>query len=521
MRVLIVDDEPIVRESMSELLPWKEMGFETVLCARDAYDAQKELELERIDVLISDIEMPGMDGLALSKWVHERSPRTVILLLTCHASFSYAQSAIRYGVMDYLLKPVIKTDLEQCVQKAIRLIQEENKKIETENEAYHWKKNKPYIMESLWHDVLVYHLDDEHLIQQRAHDMVLQLNAEERYIPILFETRGKPTHEVMRIISQLSFFEKEKDNCVWGCLDENKMYCIISKADTLTEKHLQCFLQEKSIFEKSEICCVLGDTVYASGICEMFSELIALLETNIAENLSVLQWKKNWRQEKIEVIELPLFGNLQKQSESLESYGRKLVDWLNCDKIRSKIQKRDLERFQSGFEQVLFAYLKERNIDLFSILSTGGLNKQKQQATSGLKMMSLYVSRLLEVTEQSIRKQYDRNPVVEQIKAYIELNYEKEINRKDLSALVFLNPDYMDRVFKEQEGISVNRYINKVRMEKAQLLLEKTQMQVLEIADKVGYSSLSNFNMQFKQYCGLSPNQYRKRIRNRQNVEIQ
>ena len=122
----------------------------------------------------------------------------------------------------------------------------------------------------------------------------------------------------------------------------------------------------------------------------MFSELIALLETNIAENLSVLQWKKNWRQEKIEVIELPLFGNLQKQSESLESYGRKLVDWLNCDKIRSKIQKRDLERFQSGFEQVLFAYLKERNIDLFSILSTGGLNKQKQQATSGLKMMSLY-----------------------------------------------------------------------------------------------------------------------------------
>ena len=109
----------------------------------------------------------------------------------------------------------------------------------------------------------------------------------------------------------------------------------------------------------------------------------------------------------------------------------------------------------------------------------------------------------------------------EQIKAYIELNYEKEINRKDLSALVFLNPDYMDRVFKEQEGISVNRYINKVRMEKAQLLLEKTQMQVLEIADKVGYSSLSNFNMQFKQYCGLSPNQYRKRIRNRQNVEIQ
>ena len=224
----------------------------------------------------------------------------------------------------------------------------------------------------------------------------------------------------------------------------------------------------------------------------------------------------------IEVIELPLFGNLQKQSESLESYGRKLVDWLNCDKIRSKIQKRDLERFQSGFEQVLFAYLKERNIDLFSILSTGGfLNKQKQQATSGLKMMSLYVSRLLEVTEQSIRKQYDRNPVVEQIKAYIELNYEKEINRKDLSALVFLNPDYMDRVFKEQEGISVNRYINKVRMEKAQLLLEKTQMQVLEIADKVGYSSLSNFNMQFKQYCGLSPNQYRKRIRNRQNAEIQ
>lgn len=113
----------------------------------------------------------------------------------------------------------------------------------------------------------------------------------------------------------------------------------------------------------------------------------------------------------------------------------------------------------------------------------------------------------------------EKVPAVPQ--GYIELNYEKEINRKDLSALVFLNPDYMDRVFKEQEGISVNRYINKVRMEKAQLLLEKTQMQVLEIADKVGYSSLSNFNMQFKQYCGLSPNQYRKRIRNRQNVEIQ
>lgn len=160
-----------------------------------------------------------------------------------------------------------------------------------------------------------------------------------------------------------------------------------------------------------------------------------------------------------------------------------------------------------------FDFIYEEVKDLYSATKWGKPGIDPVSLFKIVLIQHLYGIRSMRQLRTVCKSSMKRHPRNDQ--AYIELNYEKEINRKDLSALVFLNPDYMDRVFKEQEGISVNRYINKVRMEKAQLLLEKTQMQVLEIADKVGYSSLSNFNMQFKQYCGLSPNQYRKRIRNR------
>ena len=95
MILLIVDDEPIIRRSLVDILPWKNLGFDRVLCAQDAWDAKRYFEREVPEIMICDIEMPGMDGLELSEWVHQNYTKTVILLLTCHASFSYAQIAIR------------------------------------------------------------------------------------------------------------------------------------------------------------------------------------------------------------------------------------------------------------------------------------------------------------------------------------------------------------------------------------------------------------------------------------------
>lgn len=106
LNVQIVDDEPIIRMGLSKLIGWEELGFEIACMAQNGKQALEQLELENVDLIITDIEMPVMNGLDFIKAVREKNRDVEIVILTAYDDFEYAKTAIRYGITQYILKPI-------------------------------------------------------------------------------------------------------------------------------------------------------------------------------------------------------------------------------------------------------------------------------------------------------------------------------------------------------------------------------------------------------------------------------
>ena len=133
MNILIVDDEIYIVRALKSRIRWQEIGIDAVFTALNVPKAREILTKEQIDILLTDIEMPGETGLQLMEWVRKSGLHPVSACLTCHADFQYAQEALRLGFSEYILKPVDFLALEQAMQELtdeVRRQQEQQKQTE-------------------------------------------------------------------------------------------------------------------------------------------------------------------------------------------------------------------------------------------------------------------------------------------------------------------------------------------------------------------------------------------------------
>lgn len=119
-KLLIVDDEWIIADSLSSMEEWGERFIEVVGIAHNGYDAIRILETESIDLVITDIRMPDLDGLQLLQFIYEAMPNTHVILISGYEDFSYARTALKYGAKGYILKPIDTDELFEIVDRLFR-----------------------------------------------------------------------------------------------------------------------------------------------------------------------------------------------------------------------------------------------------------------------------------------------------------------------------------------------------------------------------------------------------------------
>ena len=119
MKVLLVDDQVRILEATKKLVDWDKLGVDRVLTAQGADEARAILDGEAVDILLTDIEMPGEDGIALQRWQREHHPEVLCIFLTSHADFAYAREALRNGAYDYILQPAAIPEIEKVLERAI------------------------------------------------------------------------------------------------------------------------------------------------------------------------------------------------------------------------------------------------------------------------------------------------------------------------------------------------------------------------------------------------------------------
>lgn len=525
MRVLIVDDDSAITESIKDRVNWKKLGVDTAETACSAEQAKTILKKESVDVVISDIEMPKESGLELLKWYREQKLDGKFLLLTCHENFHYATEAIKYHAEEYLLKPFNVDIMEMALQKILSDLRKE-KEEKLKSRYGQWViKNRRELRLTFWENVLSGRIaSSERDIERENKERNLGLEPKDSYRLIVsrvtnmehdIDTYGRSLIQFIleNLHSELIFGSPENDSIVY--FEYRDYYCFAAvckgSEEELKEKCSKLIKKCGSLLFSTVSCCV-SNPCKISDFYDKYHSLARMLSENVIYYGNVFMENQVLESDgkRIPILDMKKLKDLLNSKEK-----KGFLDYLKQEldkKVRSKaLGGETLKTVNLEVQQAVYAHLAEEGIQISLILDDTEANKlseKSEQSVIDLMRWENYLLNKVFSYEEEIQKSQS---IIEKINHYIQENYKENIGRNEIGAHFFLVPEYLAKMYKKKTGITLKDYINSYRLNQAKIMLSQSDIRVSEIASEVGFDNFSYFSTLFKKEYGISPNEYRKR----------
>jgi two-component system response regulator YesN len=491
MKLLIIDDEATIRKGLRETIDWETLQIEVVGDVSNGIEAMGILRKTHVDLVITDIRMPLMDGLELVKAMEAEGISSEVIIISGYDDFDYAQKAIKMGVQDYLLKPVDIDELLLIVKKS---------QLEFKN------KRQDALLKWFLHDILNI--------------------SEEGYFSgtILHISEGKP----FRILcSQLSDFYMLYESCSddqlklvgqqWKqCLESFFWQSNLEHTSVFVHQNLLVsILVDEQQIPDGEISSVVTNLVHSwSG-----PQRLRLAISDLYHDLKDL--KKAYLQA-LSIMDAPI---VQSKSDLPPSYSHKQIE-----RLRHIINEQNPDALQMFMDQ-LFAEFEHKGYRLSEVVmvchkivivldqrfAESGVHVLKQlhfRSAPDVYTYNAYepLKRLFSEDMNHFREHVDKvssgnkyHLMMEKAKAYIEKHLYQDIRASEIAEWLHVTPNYFSQIFNQEIGKSFNEYLNILRVEKAKVLLLSTNDKVFEIAEKVGYKDYKHFAYVFKNITGVTP----------------
>lgn len=527
MNLLLVDDEEYVIESIRKNIDWEKSGITRVCTAFSMKQAQDAMDMMPVDVIISDIVMPNGSGFDFVEWVREKSYEVQVIFLTSYAEFDYARRAISLDSVDYLLKPIDFEELEMALGRAVKKVEENRKYQDYQKASWHWKRNLPLLQKDYWTEVLRGNISAD-MLQKEAEQRRLPYQESWEFLPIsLIFYEGRCNQKIWdnktlsfcveNVLSEiLEKTELQVETVV--SMEENSFVVICGrKTPECTpdemKKHeiMERFVQWISEKVHMDVWCGVGSMESAEHIREVVS-LIGKMRDNSLSVWNRVLYLSDFENPRItcQNPELGVWEALleqEKKDELMESIGQYLED-ISC---REMVTREILLSFQMDVTQMVYSWLANKEIKAHLLFLEEENEQYFQNSLRGVNGAKEYADHLITKAIQ-YRKYVDKTTsVTEKICQYIDQHYKEEIRRDDLGELVYLNTDYMSRMFKKEVGVSISTYILQKRVEEAKKLLSQSNLPINTVSIYVGYSNFSYFTKMFKENTGYSPLEYRRK----------
>jgi two-component system response regulator YesN len=521
-KVFFVEDEIITREGIRDNVDWQAGGFEFCGEASDGEMALPLLRAAQPDVLITDIKMPFMDGLQLSKIVRERMPWVKIIILSGHDEFEYAQKAIGLGIADYLLKPVTVQKLQTVLQKlTVQLDQERKEKENLKKLQEDAEDNRATLRERLLFKLVVGAISPMDAIEK---GQLLGLDLIARYYLVMIakielsdRTEQYDHDEYQQIQSALTrLAEKNPDICVlkrdWGDM------ILIMKGSTpeYLEEERDLLLEEiRQAVTKTRYLLTLGLGTSKNRIADIRQSFVEAL-MNIQNQMGGNGSGSNQAVERAELLKV--------DKSAVE-------DYLRCG------SKDHFDEFFDTYigplgETALRSVLIKNYIFVDIILATaklinelGGEIDKVMPELNSIETILLNIKSVEQLRAQahkimSIGLGYrDSRPngqhqnLIRQAKEYIEQHYANpDLTLNDLAAQANLSASHFSSVFSQETCQTFKEYLTEMRINKAKELLRMTRLRSADIAYQVGYNDPHYFSSVFKKHTGCSPIEFRSQV---------
>lgn len=527
MNILIVDDLPEVVEGILAGVSWEALKIEQRFKAYNIFDAQDIINNNSIQLMLCDIEMPLGSGLELLEWISNNHYDIKCIFLTAHSDFCYAQRAVRLQGFDYLLQPVTYKQIEEALRRAIDQIKVDGI---TKNYYDYGKQLKKYEKDTLVSIIRDYVLGfnnntREVLKYMSILSMPMEATTECGTLllqildwtaqpwpsdQLLFSMNNVLSELLERYIQKLILVGIDSDNYYLIYINENKVDMDIIR---------QIFIEFISICNKyfnCKIACYENPATIFVHLHESLSELIKTSEYNvIKESKLFLQGELSEDRTGYIAPDLSKWANLLKH-EYYDMARAEIYKYLDAQIKLGNMNMSVLKRFHQDFIYLFFGCVQKNEFNTQDIFS---MSEDSDYDYNTLMNSFTSVERIKSLVDFAIKylKRQDNNEDIgksriEDIMEYINKNIHKEISRRDVANAVYLNPEYLSRLFQKEKGVTLSEYILDQKMNIAKQLLQSTHFSVTIVASKVGYTNFSHFTKSFKKVFDISPSEYRKQI---------
>ena len=533
LRVFLVDDDSAIREMLRDTVPWTQCGYEFVGEAGDGEMALPLIRKTRPDVLITEVRMPFMDGLALSKLVLQEFPQMKIVIISGCDDFKCAQQALEIGVERYLLKPIAKNNLLTVLAEIKKKIRGER---ERRNDLAQFRREgqdyEQYARRRFFERMVAGQLTVQQIYEQ-AREMNLDLRAQSYTIALVSDAQDRwgnavfdAEPDVLIRDGVVTHFLKYPEYVLfrWNLTT----YAVLIKGDENRMDHYirRCTAAVRELYdsmgEDQDWHIAVGKpTQRLSALPACFDEVSRLWayryilpSQHILTEEAVNAFVGTGAEEKLKDFDVSkvnpavltgVFQNvgLREVSSFVDEYTHSMGDALKskpfCQYLMLSVRFAATDFVRSlGVDQ-------KNYLEKLSCLDVTGQNVTVEDVKRYLMDVLL---RALEIRDNTAGSQY--RTVLKQAVAYIDGNFADEnISLKQVAKEVNVSANYLSAVFSQEMGITFVEYLTSKRMDRARELLRITDKRSGEVAAEVGYKDPHYFSFLFKKTQGCTPRDYR------------
>jgi two-component system response regulator YesN len=543
-KLILVDDEEDVREGVVREVDWEAIGFEVIEKAENGREALEMVERLQPDVVVTDIQMPFMNGLQLAEAIRERYPTIKLIILTGHDEFEYAQRAIKLHIDEYVLKPFSAQELINTLLKVRGQIQEEVAHRENVQLLMeHYRKSMPVLKENFLATLMNRKLPREEVVEKAVNYGI--------------EISGKSFVAAVMSIDGVLIPEEELEN-----REELSKSVSLKYSPDQALKYFALLNITEEIVDKRRLGLVFmhNDQVVVLSVRESENREIALQETmkvleevrqNVEKYLKftltvgigtvmkdVTKISYSYEDAVLALDYRLILGN--NRIISIDDVEMRTVEKVRFDDVKEHALTRCIkvgtnqeiretmdELFQ-GIEgavsvkdyqiyllEILTCILKaakDSNLNVDEVFGDNFIPFTEINKFTSLEEAKKWLAELCASMMNHIAtdRQYTYKNLVEMAKDYTKNHYhEGDITINKVCGHLHISAGYFSSIFKKETKMTFVNYLNHIRMEAAKEMLRSTDMKALEIAEKVGYADANYFSFSFRKNVGVSPKEYR------------
>lgn len=538
-KLVLADDEPDVREGLLHQINWQDLGFQVIETAENGREAMELIDRIVPDIVVTDIQMPFMNGLELSEWIKIHYPSTRIIILTGYEEFQYAQQAIKLQIDEYVLKPFSAQELVDIVLKVKQQIDEEIAERENVQQLTdHYRLNLPLLqnmflsslvtrrlsMADISEKSVLYELDltgSGYIISMISVDKVIHSHMSNHVeaVPRNNSDQQLQLYAVLNIVQELV----EKHELGMAFLHHDEIVILMIQPRLQTEPIIhQVFtmLEEisKSIFRFLKITITIGIGSMKkdlTGVAQSFREAQQALDYRPILGNNQLIWIEDVESSKFKTISFDDYKQKElirclKVGTELELHH--LMQELFLELTDTKVSYQDYQIYLLEIWTVIVKVAKEMQIDLEKLFGKGWTGVDQIYKFTHVVEANTWFSDISSRLRQGVasKRQSSYTLLIKQAIEYIGENYSHtDLSINKVCDHLHISTGYFSQIIKKELNVTFVNYLMNVRMEVALEQLRSTDWKTFEIAEKVGFADANYFSFCFRKKFGISPKEYR------------